>query len=794
MKKNKRYAFVVLNWNGKENTCLCLDSLDKIYYKEEFDIVVIDNGSTDGSSDYIKKHIKENVKRKVKFVLLPENTGFTGGHIEGLKHTDADVICLLNNDAVVAQNILIETDTIIKNLDGKFGAVGGRAHFWNESQKAYDVWNEFFTFQKIDPITAIAYTIKGDPGESLAPKVVDNVSGACVFVNRKAIDACGYLDNRFFAYYEETDMFARFKSCGFEVYYCPTIRYWHRFDPSSGSHGASTKHIKNFSESLITRNQFIFAFKNFEPLYLVRFLLWYYTRFITSFFSIVFRPASRNRNLIVLKTTISNLRRIPSLVLARRTLRKTLPKIIGYNSKIIQDEQRKTVVFIKIPNQKTLKFILDNTSDNDRVHLRRTKKCNENFKHRCMRLTADKSLMYGIAASSSRTDCIFVIESDEIKFNVLAREFAKIKPQLPYSKKLPGLFIFTRAFAFQLVGESLGLGVDTDWLQMPSTKPNRLLMVANKSFNKITAKPRKAIVLILDYLRFRKSQGGIQDSLRALIGVVKNLPLKSAHTIAVIRAGAHEYRLLKLRTLVKQDDTSMALSKTRIQDIPVFINCRDRVDSLKQTIDSVTKSGFKNIFLIDNQSSYPKLLEYYQSCPHQVILLGENMGHKAPWESLAVKLISGGRPYVVTDPDIELSRSYSPEVINKVLELFDMHPGYVKIGAGLAINDIPDFYEHKKTVQKWEQQFWDTPLKNSNGLVAFDAEIDTTFAVYRPNTGYITLPSIRLGGKHTAKHLPWYQDSKNPNDEEKYYRDHASSAVNTWNKDSLPEYLQDYIS
>jgi GT2 family glycosyltransferase len=788
----KKYAFIVLNWNGKNHTKQCLGSLESIDYRYKFDIVLVDNGSEDGSQEELEEFIG-SMKRRVSFIKIPKNTGFTGGHIEGIKHTNADIVCLLNNDAVVSSNILTEADTIINNLNGNFGAIGGRAYFWNDSQKAFDIWNEFFTYQKIDPYTATAYTIKGDPGESLAPKVVDTVSGACVFINRDAINKTGYLDNDFFAYYEETDLFARFKRCGYEIYYCPTIRYWHRFDPNAGSHGASSKHIKNFSLSLILRNQFFFAFKNFERKNLINFISWYYFRFLKSLIKFPFKPKDRNLDKIIIKTTFSNLKRIPGLISKRRKVREEIPQIIGYNSKIISDNEKKTVVFLSKPKEEVISFILSNTSENDRVHLSNSIPCELRFSHRCSILNTERSFIYGVSAASARTDSIIVIEDSSVDIKLFSKEFNKIKPNIPYMKKSKGLYAFSRAFAFELVGNKLNPGESVDWFKKPEPSRNVLKYKVKRILKKLFQKPYNALLLIKDYLGYRYRLEGYRGSLRAMFGMIKNLPFRYAHTVSTIRAGVHEQRLFVLRT--KENYNSfLKLSLTNVSDIPVFINCRDRVESLKSTIKSIEKTGLKKIFLIDNQSSYPDLLKFYKTCPYQVILLGENMGHKAPWESLAVKLISGGNPYVVTDPDVVLSDGYTNETIKNILELFDMHPGYVKVGAGLEIDNIPDYYEHKNTVQKWEKQFWNKRIEKSNGLVAYDAEIDTTFAMYRPNTGYITLPSIRLGGKHTAKHLPWYQNSKKPNDEEKYYSDHASSAVNTWNKDSLPDYLQEYMS
>lgn len=783
MIEKTRYAFVVLNWNGKKDTEACLNSLDNIEYEHPFDIIIVDNGSADGSLPYLKK-VAKILTRKVKFVLLEKNTGFTGGHIKGLEYTDADMICLLNNDAVVAQNILQEADTLIKNLGPRFGAIGGRAYFWNSKQKAFDIWNRFFTYQKIDPVTAAAYTIEGDVHESLAPRIVDNVSGACVFVNRKAIEEAGYLDDTFFAYYEETDLFARFKRLDYEIYYCPTLRYWHRFDPESGSHGASSKHLKNFSTTLITRNQFYFAVKNFEPRYLFRFFVWYYVRFLTAPIRLM-NPSRKNIELIIIKTTVSNFFKLPSLLKKRKQIEARIKTDIKYNTKIIQQAQSKTVVFLETPQKETLNYILNNISANNRVHLRSTEKCNERFNHRCVRLHAD-SHINAIAAASSRTEFTIIIKSPSVSLGEIRKEIGRVSRGIPFKKNTSSLLSFNKAYIEQVSITKYPLNKSTNWEQR--ARNHRIRRVINK----LSRKPRNLLTTLVNYLMYRFRQGGISDLSRSVFGLIKNSLLKPKATLMIVRAGAHEQRMHVQRTLKKKLESNEKISFVPIGEIPVFINCRDRVATLQKTISAIERTGLKNIFLIDNQSSYGKLLDYYEKTKYQVILLGENMGHKAPWESGAVRLISAGNPYILTDPDVVLSEHYTESTITKMLEILDEHPGYVKIGPALSIDDIPDSYEHKKTVQKWEKQFWNTEIKTSTGLIAYDAEIDTTFAIYRQNMPYITLPSIRIGEPYTAKHLPWYQDSSALNEEEEYYKQHASSSVNTWNKDTLPDYLKQY--
>ncbi len=783
------YAFTVLNWNGEEDTKKCLKSLDAVEY-DSYEVILVDNGSEAESVKRLHKFV-ETLKCQIKFIELPKNTGFTGGHIEGLKTTEAEVVCLLNNDAVVSPNILKETDSIRQSMDGEFGALGGRAYFWNKEQKALDIWNEFFTYQKIDPITAVASTIKGDPGESLAPKVVDTVSGACVFVSRKAIEAVGFLDEMFFAYYEETDLFARFKVAGFEVYYCPTIRYWHRFEPAKGTHGASSGHIKDFSTRLILRNQFYFAFRNFEKDYLVKFLRWYYVRFFKTLVMLPVRFNSHSK--IIIKTTVSNLIKTPSLLKSRRDNLQNSRSLVGYNTRIINDANKKTVVFTKIPEEeKFLNFIETEIDPENRIHFR-SGKCAAKFKHRCVKLNSPETEINALAAACSRTNVTIVAYSAGIKLEAISVTLATLQKKSnneAFLKVLDGVTIFNRAHALRLAEIDYAVDEKVDWSQNFRSSLDALVKFKHKTVRTLT-KGVRFPGLMADYFKLRVEKDSLKILPRMSIGMIKNTVISPKGMLRTIQHDVHQYRV-KNQTLVQDEKLKqIELGNFKIEDIPVFINCRDRVEALKKSIKAIERAGFTEIYLVDNQSSYPDLKKFYEETEYQVVLLDENMGHKAPWQSMAVSLISAGRPYVVTDPDVVLSDKYEPAVISKMLRMFDEYQAVVKIGAGLSIDDLPDSYAHKNTVQKWEKQFWLKELKTKTGLKAFDAEIDTTFAIYRPNLPYITVPAIRIGGKYIAKHLPWYQDSENPSEEELYYSRHASSAVNTWNKEDLPGYLQE---
>lgn len=172
-----------------------------------------------------------------------------------------------------------------------------------------------------------------------------------------------------------------------------------------------------------------------------------------------------------------------------------------------------------------------------------------------------------------------------------------------------------------------------------------------------------------------------------------------------------------------------------------------------------------------------------ESTDYQVLELRRNMTQTAPWSAGVIKVLLPDDFYVVTDPDIV------PTIDEKGLltKLYDVHrkyPYHLKVGFGLKIDDLPDYYPLKAQVIKWESQFWKNKLEDG----IYEAGVDTTFAVYKPHTyKYVLNPSIRTGEPYTARHLPWYTKSGELSDEEIFYRLRADQGVNSWNKEHLPE-------
>lgn len=250
----------ILNWNGKKMTAECLKSLKKLKY-QNYEVIVVDNGSEDGSVEFFKKNFPD-----IHLVCHKENKGFTGGHNAAHRVMRGKYLCLLNNDMVVDPGWLKNLVKVIEE-DPKIGACGGGMFEWNKDHPVYNKNNPLWTIRYINKYTGFPWQEK-DHEEF---KEADYLSGGATLIRKDLIDRIGFFDDRFFAYAEDRDLSARMKRAGYKTMYVPKAFIWHK-----GS--ATAKKVGYLANYWQYRNHLFFLFKNFDRGYLQLALLLYLFR------------------------------------------------------------------------------------------------------------------------------------------------------------------------------------------------------------------------------------------------------------------------------------------------------------------------------------------------------------------------------------------------------------------------------------------------------------------------------------------------------------------------------------
>lgn len=272
-------------------------------------------------------------------------------------------------------------------------------------------------------------------------------------------------------------------------------------------------------------------------------------------------------------------------------------------------------------------------------------------------------------------------------------------------------------------------------------------------------------------------QGRLEDALKIYVIALQtklNFP-EAKMNFEAVRSGATENLILEVSSL---------WNIVNFWDVPIFINARDRLGVMKKLIDWLLDAGYRNIIILDNDSTYPPLLEYYSELDKdprtKIITLGENFGYKALWDSKVLEYLHIDTPYVYTDPDVLPSENCPKDIVQRLFEILNAHREFRKVGLGLIWEDIT-FYD--KTV--WQEKEADFYARgNLGGGIAY-ANVDTTFALYSNLRSYSLRFSLRTVGDLRCRHLPWYFDYDNLPEDEKYYLEHADKNFVTTVKDRI---------
>jgi GT2 family glycosyltransferase len=227
-----KIAIIVLNWNGSQDTLACLESLKQLTYPN-YEVIVVDNGSTDGSITVIRALFPEHL-----LIENQINLGFAEGNNIGLRaamQRGADFFFLLNNDTVVASDILEQFTTTFQ-IYPEAGILGAKILLFNERETLDHLggmWNR--------KTGAFTFTGRRDRESNWqTPQELDYVCGAGMIVKKSVIEKIGYFDPRFFLIWEESDYCFRARAAGFKIVTCPQAKLWHKVSASFRSKTHST--------------------------------------------------------------------------------------------------------------------------------------------------------------------------------------------------------------------------------------------------------------------------------------------------------------------------------------------------------------------------------------------------------------------------------------------------------------------------------------------------------------------------------------------------------------------------
>ena len=186
-------SIIVVSWNTREILGKCLDSIVQYPPERDYELLVVDNASTDGSAEMVRERYPG-----AELLVNPANYGFAKANNQAIRHCRGRYILLLNPDGSL-QVSCYPRPTLFRE-------------FWR-----------LFHLDRLRPVAG--YPISKWSLDR--PQEVDVLMGACLMLRREALDRVGLLDEDYFMYSEEVDLCYRVQRAGWRLYWIPQARIVH---------------------------------------------------------------------------------------------------------------------------------------------------------------------------------------------------------------------------------------------------------------------------------------------------------------------------------------------------------------------------------------------------------------------------------------------------------------------------------------------------------------------------------------------------------------------------------------
>lgn len=222
-------AILILNWNGMRDTLQTLESVQQLHYGN-YEVVLVDNGSTDGSREAITTAFPT-----VRLIAPPANLGVAGGRNLGietiLQRPSIDYVLILDNDVTVEPSLLDKLVAAAKG-DVALGIVGPIVYYHRDPQRIWSAGTRFMFREVIGRLMLKNHRVTQELTEGT--EYVDALSGCCMLVKRRVIETIGGFNPHYFMVCNDSEFCYRAAQAGFKRGVVTRARLWHKVSASTG--------------------------------------------------------------------------------------------------------------------------------------------------------------------------------------------------------------------------------------------------------------------------------------------------------------------------------------------------------------------------------------------------------------------------------------------------------------------------------------------------------------------------------------------------------------------------------
>lgn len=256
---SKTVAILLLNWNTPEHTSNCIKSLLAHCNTSLFDIVVVDNGSTDGSLKKLRTQFPELI-----FLDNKENLGFAEGNNRAIQYSIDQAYqysLILNNDTETEEDLVT---ALVNHLDKYQQAAAVQpAIYWLHDKTV--IWNGEGRYQDFP---GRIHSDKSLRSAKAVYKKAAWLTGCCMLVRNSVLKKTGAFNKQFFLYYEDVELSFRIRAAGYELHYLSSCKLYHE----AGASGQLASREKEGTLSpvihyYVSRNQIWFLRRFGRPIF-----------------------------------------------------------------------------------------------------------------------------------------------------------------------------------------------------------------------------------------------------------------------------------------------------------------------------------------------------------------------------------------------------------------------------------------------------------------------------------------------------------------------------------------------
>lgn len=229
-------SIVIVSWNCCYELVSCLQSIFVGMEDLEFEVIVVDNASSDGTIAKISQEFKQ-----ATIIANNQNIGFPKANNIGIKVSKGEFVLLLNPDTILTKGVLKICVDKMRRMP-QVGALGCRLIYpdgkpqYESGRRFLNLWDlltQSFYLHTLFPKSSLFNRHLIGDWDHADEREIDCISGAFMLLRRKALEQVGYLSEKVFMYYEDIEMCFRLKQQGWKIWFLGTVTVIHLAGQSS---------------------------------------------------------------------------------------------------------------------------------------------------------------------------------------------------------------------------------------------------------------------------------------------------------------------------------------------------------------------------------------------------------------------------------------------------------------------------------------------------------------------------------------------------------------------------------